>query len=183
MAAAAWAVAEWAAAAPAAAATAVVERVAATAAVATVAATTAAAAMAAAATAAVVTEEAVRVVARVAARVAARGAVARVEAEMEAAARAVVHLAVAVVLGGCQEAHWEGRRAAAERAAEVMGVATPGRLRGPQKGAAQLVGGACQRFRPPFPSSPVATARHLPPPLPQRLLRSGSLPPRARLLT
>ena len=43
------------------------------------------------------------------------------------AARVAVHWAVAAVLGGPQEVHWEGRRAAAVRAAVVTGVATPGR--------------------------------------------------------
>ena len=43
------------------------------------------------------------------------------------AARVAVHWAVAAVLGAPQEVHWEGRRAAAVRAAVVTGVATPGR--------------------------------------------------------
>ena len=56
--------------------------------------------------------------------------VARVEAATAVgreAARVAVHWAVAAVLGGSQEVHWEGRRAAAVRAAVVTGVATPGR--------------------------------------------------------
>ena len=62
-----------------------------------------------------------------------RGAVETEAVAREAAVRVVDHMAVAAVLGGCQEAYWEGRRAAAGRAAEVTGevngVATPGIVR------------------------------------------------------
>ena len=63
-----------------------------------------------------------------------RGAVETEAVASVVATRAVDHRAAAAVLGGCREAHWEGRRAAVGRAAEVTGeingVATPGIVRG-----------------------------------------------------